>query len=102
MAAYNVPGIKLTRYQLGQAKASSATLSRRYEMAVLHGQAALREALRLRQDGFNPDLIVGHSGSGNTLYLKRFGQTPSLSVISNGSTGARSRCGLWEQSTTQP
>ena len=43
---------------------------RRYESAVLHGQAAFREALRLRQEGFNPDLIVGHSGFGNTIYLK--------------------------------
>ena len=45
---------------------------RRYEAAVLHGQAALREALRLRQRGFNPDLIIGHSGFGNTLYIKKF------------------------------
>ena len=43
---------------------------RRYETAVIHGQAAIREALRLRQSGFTPDLIIGHSGFGNTLYLK--------------------------------
>ena len=70
--ASNVPGIKLARYQLGREPKSELChpYLRRYEMAVLHGQAALREAIRLRQDGFNPDLIVGHSGFGNTLYLK--------------------------------
>jgi len=43
---------------------------RRMESCVLHGQAALQAALKLRQQGFEPDLIVGHSGFGNTLYLK--------------------------------
>ena len=60
--ANDVPNIKLVRYQLGrEPKSELCHLPRRYETAVLHGQAALREALRLRQDGFNPDLIVGHS-----------------------------------------
>ena len=70
--ANNVPDIKLARYQLGREPKSELChpYLRRYETAVLHGQAALREALRLRQDGFNPDLIIGHSGFGNTLYLK--------------------------------
>ena len=70
--ANDVPNIKLVRYQLGREPRSELChpYLRRYETAVLHGQAALREALRLRQDGFNPDLIVGHSGFGNTLYLK--------------------------------
>ena len=70
--ANNVPSIKLARYQLGREPKSELChpYLRRYETAVLHGQAALREALRLRQSGFNPDLIVGHSGFGNTLYLK--------------------------------
>tara|TARA_B100000674_G_scaffold26203_1_gene18323 strand:+ start:933 stop:2180 length:1248 start_codon:yes stop_codon:yes gene_type:complete len=70
--ANNIPGIKLTRYQLGREPTGELChpYLRRYETAVLHGQAALREALRLRQDGFEPDLIIGHSGFGNTLYLK--------------------------------
>ena len=70
--ANNVPNIKLARYQLGRDPKSEIChpYLRRYETAVLHGQAALRAALRLRQDGFEPDLIIGHSGFGNTLYLK--------------------------------
>ena len=70
--ANNVPNIRLSRYQLGRDPKSEIChpYLRRYETAVLHGQAALREAIRLRQEGFNPDIIVGHSGFGNTLYLK--------------------------------
>ena len=70
--ANNVRDIKLARYQLGRDTKGELChpYLRRYETAVLHGQGALREALRLRQEGFKPDLIVGHSGFGNTLYLK--------------------------------
>ena len=70
--ANNIPSLKLARYKLSREPKSELChpYLRRYETAVLHGQAALREALRLRQDGFEPDLIIGHSGFGNTLYLK--------------------------------
>ena len=68
----NVPHLGLSRYQLGREPKSELChpYLRRYETAVIHGQAAFREALRLRRDGFEPDLIIGHSGFGNTLYLK--------------------------------
>jgi glycosyltransferase involved in cell wall biosynthesis len=64
--------IRLLRYQLGRDAQGQLChpYLRRFETAVLHGQAALREAMRLRQTGFEPDLIIGHSGFGNTLYLK--------------------------------
>ncbi len=67
-----IEGVQLDRYSLG--RDPQGTLChpylRRYEAAVLHGQAALRQALQLRQGGFMADLIIGHSGFGNTLYLK--------------------------------
>ena len=70
--AGEIEGFNLSRYQLGRDPQGQLChpYLRRYETAVLHGQAALREAMRLRQQGFNPDLIIGHSGFGNTLYLK--------------------------------
>ena len=70
--ATNIPQLKLSRYQLGRDPKGELChpYLRRYETAILHGQAALRETLRLRQSGFNPDIIIGHSGFGNTLYLK--------------------------------
>ena len=43
---------------------------KRFEKAIVVAQAAVKEALKLRQEGFNPDLIVGHSGFGATLFLK--------------------------------
>ena len=70
--ADDLPNLRLARYQLGRDPNGEIChpYLRRYETAVLHGQAAFREALRLRQSGFTPDLIIGHSGFGNTLYLK--------------------------------
>ena len=39
------------------------------ENAVLFGQAAYRAAFQLKSKGFEPDVILGHSGWGPTLYL---------------------------------
>lgn len=41
-----------------------------YERGILHGQAVVREALKLRQTGFVPDIMIGHNGWGETLFLK--------------------------------
>jgi glycosyltransferase involved in cell wall biosynthesis len=40
------------------------------EESVLHGQAAFTAAMGLRNAGWIPDVIFGHSGWGGTLYLK--------------------------------
>lgn len=40
------------------------------ESAVLYGQAAAQAAEKLRQSGFVPDVIVGHAGWGEIMYLK--------------------------------
>ena len=42
----------------------------RFEDAVLEGQAAARAALKLKNNGFYPDVIVAHAGFGAGLYLK--------------------------------
>lgn len=42
----------------------------RFEDAVLEGQAAARAAVKLRDQGFEPDVIVSHAGFGNGLYLR--------------------------------
>ena len=42
----------------------------RFEDAVLEGQAAARSAITLRDQGFQPDVIVSHAGFGSGLYLK--------------------------------
>ena len=49
------------------------------ENAVLHGQAAARLLMGLREEGFRPDIIVGHPGWGETLFVKDvFPNTPYL------------------------
>lgn len=40
------------------------------ENCVIQGQAAYRSALQLKQAGFIPDVIYGHSGFGATMYMK--------------------------------
>ena len=40
------------------------------ESAVLQGQAAYRAAMDLKRSGFVPDIVMGHSGWGSTLYMK--------------------------------
>ena len=70
--AEDIPNLTISRYQLGRDPQGQLChpYLRRFETAVLHGQAAMREGLKLKQQGFVPDLIIGHSGFGNTLYLK--------------------------------
>lgn len=40
------------------------------EGAVLNGQAVVRECLKLKDAGFTPDVVIGHNGWGETLYIK--------------------------------
>ena len=42
---------------------------RRFEPAVLHGQAVFRVARDLKEQGWIPDIIINHVGFGNGLYL---------------------------------
>lgn len=41
-----------------------------FETKVIRGEAAFRAALALRDSGFIPDVIVAHSGWGESLFLK--------------------------------
>ncbi len=40
------------------------------ESGVLNGQAVLRGLMQLKQKGFTPDVVIGHAGWGETLYVK--------------------------------
>ena len=44
--------------------------NRTQESAVLLGQAAYRAAIDLRRQGFQPDIVYGHSGWGSTLFMR--------------------------------
>ena len=60
---------------LGYAPPSSAALQshhylRRTELCIRRGQAVARACLALKRDGFEPDLIIGHPGWGETMFLR--------------------------------
>lgn len=40
------------------------------ESGILNGQSVLRALLQLKEKGFFPDVVIGHSGWGETLYVK--------------------------------
>lgn len=41
-----------------------------FETKTLRGEACFRAALKLKESGFNPDVIVAHHGWGESLFLK--------------------------------
>lgn len=43
---------------------------RAFETAVLHGQQVVRAIDVLRRNGFTPDIVVGHAGWGEMLFVK--------------------------------
>lgn len=64
-------GVQLEIYAPFQAPAKTAFgLSRDWEEATRTGFGAARAAERLRDGGFTPDIIIGHCGWGELLFLK--------------------------------
>ena len=66
-----LPGVRHVRYAVaGRSTPGINSLAESFETAVLRGEAAARAAQALKADGFMPNLICGHSGWGETLFLK--------------------------------
>lgn len=66
-----LPGVIKVYYDKArQPGAKTHPYLRSVEDAVLQGQAAYRTAFQLKAKGFVPDVIMGHSGWGPTLYMK--------------------------------
>ena len=40
------------------------------ESGILNGQAVIKACMALKQKGFVPDIVIGHAGWGETLYVK--------------------------------
>ena len=75
LASPSAPGLPgfagLIRYQLHRdGHANQHPYLRQMEAATLHGQAAARAMLALRNSGFVPDAILAHPGWGESLYAK--------------------------------
>ncbi len=66
-----MPGINLVKYarHRGPAKETHHYV-KTFEDGVIHGQGVVRLLLQLQKKGFTPDVVVGHPGWGETLYVK--------------------------------
>ncbi len=67
----SLPGVKKILYSVNR---EVSPKTHRYvqslENAVLQGQAVFRAAQQLKQQGFYPDVIYGHAGSGVLLFMR--------------------------------
>lgn len=68
----NIPGVHRVTYRLAR---DAAATTHRYllgvEKAVLQGQEVWRICKKLKEEeGFTPDVVVGHPGWGDMLYMK--------------------------------
>ncbi len=68
--AKGTPGVDLRRWALNRGTTTGIfDAATRAEADLMRAQAAAEQALRLKADGFVPDVIVGHPGWGETLHL---------------------------------
>ena len=67
----DIPGLATRRFTLRHGPGDCAFApARRIEHALLMGRGAAQAAQALRDEGFVPDLIIGHPGWGEMLFLK--------------------------------
>lgn len=66
---FEAEGIKKILYKPNETNKSHCYLTG-YEQAVNHGKAAAEEALKLKNQGFKPDIIYAHSGWGPSMFMK--------------------------------
>src|ERR1043166_3385209 len=66
-----IPGLRRIFYEpMRTAGQEVHRYNRVQESAVLLGQAAYSAAVELRGEGFEPDIVYGHSGWGSTLFMR--------------------------------
>jgi glycosyltransferase involved in cell wall biosynthesis len=67
----NIPGVNKIVYEKSRAvRPETHHYVRTLENAVLEGQGVYRVAQKLKDQGFYPDVVYGHSGWGPTLFMK--------------------------------
>ena len=65
-----VPGVKLVGYSLKSQNSKTHHYARLFEGHAIRAQAALQLCLNLKKEGFRPDVIAGHTGWGDMLFLR--------------------------------
>jgi glycosyltransferase involved in cell wall biosynthesis len=84
-----VAGIRKVRYEpVGGATRQTHYFSRTFENAIAHAHGVYR-ALRPMRDSARPDLVVGHSGFGSTLFLPEL--WPDVPIVNHFEFFYRSR-----------
>lgn len=67
----DVPGVRGILYQPTPSKATGhARFEPGLSLALENANAVLEQARRLKAEGFRPDIMLGHNGWGETLFLK--------------------------------
>jgi len=70
-SAQDIPGVAAIRYGLPRGTTPDILpLAIRPEADLIRGSMALKAAQRARDQGFTPEVIVGHTGWGETVFLK--------------------------------
>lgn len=74
-------GVKIIRYGLERrVSGSTHPWVADFEAHVLRGEACFRAALKLKKDGFSPDVILAHPGWGESLFLKEIWPNAKLGI----------------------
>jgi len=86
------PGVDFRRWSTDRGSTNGLfAAATRAEADMIRGTAAANAALQLRRDGFMPDVILGHPGWGETLFLKEI--WPEARIILFGEMVYRSHGG---------
>lgn len=77
---WEIPGVTKAVFTPGKpASITAHPLSLGFDECTRHGAALLKGCLDLKKQGFIPDVILGHSGWGQTLFLRdAFPNTPFI------------------------
>jgi glycosyltransferase involved in cell wall biosynthesis len=76
----DVEGVDLRRYPTPGGLADAHNFARRFESECRRAEQVMFAAIRLKDDGFQPDLIVAHCGWGETLPLRSVFPAARLAV----------------------
>lgn len=81
--ARGVPGLPVVRWKSSRGTTSGILPTAiRAEIDLIRGQAAAQCAVQLKDKGFDPELIIGHPGWGETLFIKEI--FPKAKQIAHG------------------
>ena len=75
------PNFRIVRYKAAKSTSKDAhPWVAEMETKVIRGEAAFRAALKLKDEGFCPDLMLAHPGWGESLYLKNVWPHAKLAI----------------------